>query len=181
MEKLYLADSYLKEFTARVIEAEGVILDRTAFYPASGGQPHDQGKLFHGDEEFDVVYVEKRGDEIVHSLEGGGELKPGSEVTGKIDWGRRYSFMRYHTSMHLLSTLVLEKYNSFITGNQISLERSRIDFNLRDYDKEELLSYVEGRANELIKKGAEVKTYFLDRDEEDTICREAQRKHASAG
>ena len=163
-EKLYLSDSYSKEFTAKVVEAkEGVLLDKTAFYPASGGQPTDLGKLFHGDEELDVINVEKKGDKIIHMLNG--SLKVGSQVTGKIDWERRYRFMRYHTSMHLLSTIVLQKYNSFITGNQIGTEKSRIDFNLRDYEKGELLSYVEEKANELIDKGAEVRTYFLDRKE----------------
>jgi len=163
-EKLYLADSYLKDFTAKVVEAEGIILDRTAFYPASGGQPADLGKLFHGDEGLDVVHVEKSGDKIAHILKES-SLEMGNEVIGKIDWDRRYKFMRFHTSMHLISTIVLQKYNSFITGNQIGLEKSRIDFNLRDYDKEELLSYVDEHANNLIKKGAEVKSYFLDREE----------------
>jgi len=163
-EKLYLADSYLKEFKAEVVLADqGLVLDKTAFYPASGGQPNDLGKLFHDGRGFEVVNVEKDCDRIVHTLND--VIEAGSEVTGRIDWDRRYRFMRYHTSMHLLSTIVLQRYNSFITGNQINSNKSRIDFNLRDYDKEELLGYVEERANKLIREGREVRTYFLDRDE----------------
>ena len=122
MERLYYNDSYLREFTARVIDSadEGrtVYLDRTAFYPSSGGQPHDLGTL-GGLAVLDVVDEEER---IAHRL-----AKPwtaSSEAHGSIDWDRRFDHMQQHTGQHLLSAVMAERFGmptvSFHLGDQIS-------------------------------------------------------------
>jgi alanyl-tRNA synthetase len=129
--RLYYDDSFEKEFTAKVLacdpaliiaspEAKApaweVVLDRTAFYPTSGGQPHDIGKL--GDAH--VFDVRDDGDEIVHVVDQ--ILDPG-EVQGCIHWPRRFDHMQQHTGQHLLSAMFLERFGlptvSFHLGNEI--------------------------------------------------------------
>jgi len=123
-ERLYYGDSFVREFDARVIscEAEGVrwrvTLDRTAFYPTSGGQPHDTGVL--GDAK--VVEVADAGEgKIVHYTST--ELPPGP-VHGIVDWARRFDHMQQHTGQHLLSAVFLDLFQfptvSFHLGKEIS-------------------------------------------------------------
>ena len=129
--RLYYDDSFEKEFTAKVLacdpalippspEAKApaweVVLDRTAFYPTSGGQPHDIGKL--GDA--NVFDVRDDGDEVVHLVDQ--PLEPGG-VQGCIHWPRRFDHMQQHTGQHLLSAMFLERFGlptvSFHLGNEI--------------------------------------------------------------
>jgi misacylated tRNA(Ala) deacylase len=91
-------------------------------------------------------------------------MKTGDKVTGKVDWERRHRLMKMHTAGHLLSSLFYSRANCRITGNQIDVDRSRMDFNLESFDRTRIEGYV-AEANELIRKDAPVKTYFLDRDE----------------
>lgn len=98
MNALYLKDCYMKEFEAVVediIDDRFIILDQTAFYPNAGGQPHDLGVLIKDNSEYPVVYVRKMGDLISHEIADPG-LAVGDHVTGRIDWERRYLFMRSH-------------------------------------------------------------------------------------
>lgn len=152
-EALYMKDSYLKKWDAKVLSVKDdkyVILDRTAFYPKGGGQPWDEGTIIKGDENFKVVYVGKYSGDISHEVEKPG-LVEGDEVSCEIDWERRYTYMRYHTACHLLSNLLYRGTNAKITGNQIELDKARMDFSLEDYSPEKLRLYVE-EANEIIKK-----------------------------
>ncbi|MGD0223430.1 MAG: DHHA1 domain-containing protein [Terriglobia bacterium] len=101
-ERLYYTDCYLKEFTARVIRTNTdprgvrVYLDRTTFYPESGGQPSDRGTL-GGIRVLDVI---DEGDEVAHILTGSPE---GEAVEGVMDWERRFDHMQQHTGQHILS------------------------------------------------------------------------------
>ncbi len=103
-DRLYYSDCYTCEFDARVVRAERidgrelVLLDRTAFYPASGGQPFDTGRL-GGVRVVDVVDDETRG--ILHVVDG--QLRQGESVHGSVDWERRFDHMQQHTGQHLLS------------------------------------------------------------------------------
>jgi alanyl-tRNA synthetase len=118
-ERLYYTDSYLHQFQARVISVDGqkVCLDRTAFYPTSGGQPFDIGAL-NGVSVIDVVDEDDR---VVHILEK--PLAPG-DVTGEIDWTRRFDHMQQHTGQHLLSAVFVELFGistvSFHMGSAVS-------------------------------------------------------------
>jgi Ser-tRNA(Ala) deacylase AlaX len=100
---LYLRDAYLTEFDATVTAVDGarVALDRTAFYPTGGGQPHDTGRLG----ESRVVEVRKDGDEVWHTLEGPVPAV-GDAVHGQIDWDRRHQLMRTHTALHVLCGVI---------------------------------------------------------------------------
>ncbi len=120
-ERLYDADPYLREFSARVVRRtdRGVVLDRTAFYPAGGGQPCDLGTL-GGAPVTDVV---EEGEEIVHVAEGPLE----GEVRGIIDWDRRRDHMQQHHGQHLLSEAFLRAAGAQTTGFHLGREASTID------------------------------------------------------
>ncbi|MEM0452889.1 MAG: alanyl-tRNA editing protein AlaXM [Nitrososphaerota archaeon] len=166
VELLYLLDCYLKEFEAHVlrISEEGVVLDKTAFYPEGGGQPSDKGLLIHGDEKYEVNYVFKKDDEVYHVVKGAQTLTPGDIVKGVIDWDRRYTYMRYHTALYVLSGVVYNLYGSVVTGSQISEDKARIDFTLEDLSKEKV-QVIEDKANEIVQEARAVKIKFIPREE----------------
>jgi misacylated tRNA(Ala) deacylase len=166
MRKLYITDSYLESFEARVeavSDGRFFVLDETAFYPNSGGQPHDTGVLVRDGEVYPVVYAGLFGGKISHEL-GREGLVAGDEVTGTIDWDRRYLFMRSHTACHLLSAVIFRETGAMITGNQIGEDRSRVDFSLEEFDRSRLAEYVD-EVNEIIEEDRAVKTSVLPREE----------------
>ncbi len=168
VDALYLLDCYLKEFEATVESIKDdkyVVLDKTAFYPNAGGQPYDTGKLIRlsDNAEFSVVFVAKFGDIISHEFSPAG-LKPGDKVKGIIDWDRRYRHMRMHTAAHVISIVIEKDAGALITGNQLGLDKSRIDFDLENFDREKFEGYI-AKANELIQKGAKVNLFLIPREE----------------
>ncbi|NQV08703.1 alanyl-tRNA editing protein [Candidatus Woesearchaeota archaeon] len=166
MEKpLYLEDNYMKEFDATVKEANGkfIVLDNTAFYPNSGGQPHDTGKFIKDGEEYNVIFTGKFSGNISHEVDKEG-LKAGDKIKGVIDWERRYKLMRYHTAAHVVSAMIHNKTGALITGNQKSEEKARIDFSLEEFDREALLKDAE-EANKYLGEDIEVKKYFMSKED----------------
>ena len=165
MNEIYLDDSYLWSFSARVMQAldNRVVLDKTAFYPQSGGQPSDTGVLDEGGEIFQVVAAERAEEGIVHILDRPG-LKEGDLVSGKLDGDRRYRFMRSHTACHILSAVIFQETGAKITGNQIEQSRSRVDFSLESFDKARMMEYVE-KANQIVAERRPVTTRIIYRDE----------------
>jgi misacylated tRNA(Ala) deacylase len=163
MKTLYLEDGYLKEFDATVMHVDNgrIILDQTAFYPLSGGQPSDTGSLLKDDQEFKVQRVEVPG--LVHIVDKTG-LQAGDRVHCIIDWERRYRLMRSHTACYLLSAVIFKETGAKITGNQIDLTRSRIDFSLELFDKTKIEEYV-SKANWIIKEDHNVVATILPREE----------------
>ncbi|MBU2561267.1 MAG: alanyl-tRNA editing protein [Nanoarchaeota archaeon] len=161
----YLNDSYKKEFEAIVtkVEGRGITLDNTCFYPTSGGQPGDTGVLVAAGKEYKVVSAKKAGPDIIHEVDQDG-IKEGDRVTGMVDWTRRYRFMRGHTACHVLSYVVNKETGALITGNQIAEDKCRIDFDLENFDREQIRSFEE-KANRIISEGVEVSTKFLPREE----------------
>ena len=134
--ELFREDSYLRECTVLVTESTGNLVrtDQTIFYPLGGGQPGDTGEIsWEGGRALvtDTRYVD--GD-IAHVLEEGA-LAPqtGDQAQLSIDWDRRYRYMRMHTAMHLLGSIL--QYG--VTGGNISADKSRLDFDMEDtVDKE---------------------------------------------
>src|SRR3989344_34185 len=126
-EAIYLKDHYLKEFEATVTKVEGnfIILDKTLFYPNSGGQPHDTGKLIKDNQVFNVIFVKKLSQDISHEVDKPG-LKQGDKVKGVIDWERRYKLMKAHTSAHIVSEIIHRNTGALITGNQLDIDKIRI-------------------------------------------------------
>jgi len=161
-ERLFWQDMYLREFDATVesVDENGVRLDRTAFNPRGGGLVSDVGKL----DGAEVVEVVKKDEVIYHVMGGGAPMGSGDAVHGVIDWERRHRVMRMHTTAHILSAVVNRETGALITGNQISPVESRIDFSLEAFDREKFGEYVR-MANEAARSGAEVRTFFMKREE----------------
>jgi misacylated tRNA(Ala) deacylase len=161
-ERLFWQDTYLREFDAKVesVDESGVRLDRTAFNPRGGGLVSDVGRL----NDADVVEVVKKDEAIYHIIGGGASIEPGDAVHGVIDWERRHRVMRMHTTAHILSAVVNRETGALITGNQISPDESRVDFSLEAFDREKFGGYVR-MANEAARSGAEVRTFFMKREE----------------
>ena len=147
--------TYTREFEAEVKATfPGIIeLEKTAFYPLGGGQPADIGTISWSEGEANVTDVRKK-NRIRHIVEG--DLpEVGDLVNGNIDWSRRYSHMRMHTSQHLVSAVVNEVYGSDTVGNQIGQEKSRIDFKPLKSNQSEL-NEIEDKVNDYISKDLEV-------------------------
>ena len=147
-ELIYLQDSYVKEFTAEVTghdaDQNGVLLDRTAFYPGGGGQPNDEGKLIAGDVEYIVSKV-KRGN--VHIIDG--DLPEiGTKVNGVVDWDRRHKLMRTHTAMHILCGVVWRDYQASVTGGNMEVLSGRMDFEFETFNQE-LINEIEEKINQI--------------------------------
>jgi misacylated tRNA(Ala) deacylase len=129
-EELFREDSYLKscEATVVAVNADGIVLDRTVFYPAGGGQPGDSGALKLGDgREVPITDTLKGSEGITHVL---GENAPavavGDTVTAALDWDRRYLHMRVHTALHVLCAHV----DGAVTGGSIGAGKGRLDFDI---------------------------------------------------
>ncbi|MFX0117726.1 MAG: alanyl-tRNA editing protein [Candidatus Hodarchaeota archaeon] len=177
-EQLYLTDSYLKSFEAFVSEVvdNGMILDKTAFYPLGGGQPSDRGTLYIKNKAFPVIKVAKRGSKIIHIIEG--ELPaPGAVVKGEIDWDYRYEKMRLHTAIHVLCGMLYHNFVNYgaeepvlVSGGEIYADKpgARIDFTLPALTKDLALRITED-ANATIGKGGAVKINFISREEAEKI------------
>jgi alanyl-tRNA synthetase len=150
--RLYYDDSFQREFDARVVSCEpeeagaharwGVVLDATALYPTSGGQPNDIGKL----NEAHVLDVRDEDEEIVHVVDRELPLGP---VHGCIDWGRRFDHMQQHTGQHLLSAMFQERYGRATVSFHLGTEVCTID--LRGPEPtNEVLEGAERAANQII-------------------------------
>ena len=168
---LYLEDSYMKEFdakVAKVTDGKFVVLNQTAFYPNSGGQPYDSGLLIRksDNKEFKVVFVGKFNGEISHEIKSDG-LQEGDEVTGKIDWNRRYAHMKAHTSAHILAESLHRNSGALTTGNQLGADMSRIDSDF-EYSPE-LIEKIFNEANEMIAKDLEIKAEIMSREEAEKL------------
>lgn len=165
---LYLYDSYLKEFEAKIQHATGnqVILDQTAFHPLTGGVAYDTGYLTRGNMKYKVTRVEinKETKEIIHILEEKAELNLGDLVKGILNWERRFKLMRLHTAAHILAAVMYRDYNALITGGQVDYEHAKLDFNLPRTDREIFEDAVE-KATKEANKNNPLKIYFLARDE----------------
>jgi misacylated tRNA(Ala) deacylase len=165
-EELFLDDSYLGEFGARVTRLAGreVILDRTAFYPGGGGQPPDTGTLGVGPVRARVVDARREGDGIVHVLDNP-IPETVRELRGELDWDRRFAHMRHHTALHVLSGVIWRGFGAKVTGGQMRADRARMDFSFPGEWTVEVVGEIERLANEALAGEHRVKVYGLPRVE----------------
>lgn len=153
-EKLFYEDSHLKQFTAVVQEClksgdrYQVVLNRTAFFPEGGGQYADTGML----EAVHVLDVQEKDETIYHLTDG--ELIPGTEVTGRIDWEERFMKMQQHTGEHIVSGLVHARFGYRNVGFHLGTTDCTMDFN-GEIKKEELLE-IELEANKAVIQNLDV-------------------------
>jgi len=147
--------TYKKEFQSKVTAVyPGIVeLEETAFYHLGGGQPSDKGTLNWEDGE-SIVYDVRKKNRIRHMVEG--DLpEVGDSVNGKLNWDRRYTHMRMHTSQHLVSAIVSDLYGADTVGNQIGFDKSRIDFKPLKLSMNEIDDLID-RTNEYVTKDISV-------------------------
>lgn len=164
---IFQTDSYLKAFegivTAVDHEENGVVLDRTAFYPGGGGQPNDTGTLAWDNKTHTVTKTKWKNGQVLHCIEG--ELPTvGAQVNCRIDWENRYKLMRTHTAMHILCGVVWRDYKAQVTGGNMDPLQGRMDFEFENLDGE-LVREIEKKINEEVENGREVRVKILPREE----------------
>ncbi len=131
--RLELDDQTLREWDATVIESgpDGIVLDRSAFYPGGGGQPPDHGVLLWGGVQTRIVDARK-GDEIYLVPLDGDPLPPaGTAVRGAVEDARRTALMRTHSALHVLCGVVFRDFGALVTGGNMDVLTARMDFNLQ--------------------------------------------------
>ncbi len=172
-ELVYSSDSYLKELDAEIIEvtSEGVILDKTIFYPQGGGQPSDKGTISSkdGDIQIDITGMKKEAGKLIHIIaqDQDNKFKIGDKVNAKIDWDYRFKLMKHHTSLHVLSAVVYRKFNAKVTGGTIYEDKARLDFDLPELNRETAIELVQ-ETNEELQRGHKISVEFVSREEADS-------------
>jgi alanyl-tRNA synthetase len=170
---LYYQDTYIKEFNARVLAVKklnsqfGLILDQTAFYPAGGGQPADNGIIKGQSGESNVVDVHMDKGVVVHiANEIVGKISEGEQITGIIDWTRRYQLMRNHTLAHLMAEAIrrVTGLSMAIVGSGLDFGKVRLDF-AHEGSLGPLLPDIEKVANDVIKENRQVEIKMMPRGE----------------
>jgi alanyl-tRNA synthetase len=162
--RLYYSDSYLRRFTARVLETlevngrPAVVLDQTAFYPTSGGQPHDTGML--GPAPVLDVLVRDADQAIIHQLEAPASAET---VEGSIDWPRRFDHMQQHSGQHILSQAFIEAANAETIGFHLGDESVSID--LSGPVDDTTIGRAADLANEVIVRNLPVRAWFPEEKE----------------
>ena len=127
--EIFRSDPYLSVSEAMVVAVleEGLILDKTVFYPEGGGQPGDIGRIANNIFEADVKNTIKSTNGILHLTDNKlGAISEGDNVKIDIDWERRYSLMRMHTALHILCSIV----DGAVTGGSVGSHKSRLDFDI---------------------------------------------------
>lgn len=183
---LFYKDFYQKDFDAEVLGVElkdeklNIILNQTVFYPEGGGQPSDMGVLKTNDKKYDIVYVEKINNIVLHQVKSdeGTDLKTleaelnslvGKEIKGEIDWERRIALARHHTATHLIVAAAKKVLGKHIwqAGAQKGIKQSRIDLSHYKRISQEELNKIEKIANSYVMDNVELDINWLSRDEAD--------------
>jgi alanyl-tRNA synthetase len=172
-ERLYYTDSYLREFAARVVErsADGrtVYLDRTLFYPASGGQPFDVGSIAG----VAVVEVVDEEDRVAHRLAAPLASAEGA-VSGEIDWTRRFDHMQQHSGQHLLSAVFEELFGLHTVSFHLGAESATIDLEGGPVEARTVME-AERRANQLVAENRAVDVRFEDASQAQGLRKASER------
>jgi alanyl-tRNA synthetase len=175
-ERLYYNDSFLYDFDAEVREVlenprSGLVLDRTAFYPTSGGQVFDTGWISSdANTKLRVTEVAEAEDgKVVHYLEAPvGDLKPGARIRGQIDAARRRDHMQQHSGQHVLSAAFVRLYNMKTVSFHMADDYCSIDLDTPTLTKEQVES-AERLANEIILQNRPVEIRFVTRAEAEKL------------
>jgi len=168
-KQLYHENSYLKEFDAVVTDVEkginGVVLDRTAFFPGGGGQPPDFGVIETEGTKLHIERAKRHKGDIFHLIDEGGSLPDvGNKVQGKINWPHRYELMRTHTAMHILCGVIWSDYEVSVTGADMEPLKGRMDFEFETMQKS-LINSIEQAINVEVRNERPVSWRKLPREE----------------
>lgn len=165
--RLELEDATLREWTATVVAGDpeqGIVLDRSAFYPGGGGQPPDHGVLLWGGVQTRIVGARYADDVWLIPAEGDPLPALGTAVQGAIDDPRRTALMRTHSGLHVLSGVVFRDFGALVTGSNMEPLEGRLDFNL-DGIPEGFKESVEDAINAEVDADRAIRAYSLARDE----------------
>jgi misacylated tRNA(Ala) deacylase len=165
--RLELADSTLREWDATVLSSDpddGIVLDRSAFYPGGGGQPPDHGVLLWGGVQTRIVDVRRGDDPRLVPAEGDPLPPVGTAVRGAIEDDRRTALMRTHSGLHLLSGVVFRDFGALVTGSNMDPLTGRLDFNLTEVPPG-FKESVESACNQEVVADRAIQAYELSRDE----------------
>ncbi len=164
--RLELADQTLREWDATVLDAgpDGIVLDRSAFYPGGGGQPPDQGVLLWGGVETNIVGARKGDDLYLIPAESDPLPPAGTKVRGAVKDERRTALMRTHSGLHVLCGVVFRDYGSLVTGGNMEPGLARMDFDLPELP-EGFRDAVEAACNAEIAADRRIDIRVLPRDE----------------
>jgi len=165
-KRLYYEEPYLQEFKGKILEKikinskSAIILDKTCFYPTSGGQPNDLGFI----QNISIIDVIEDNDKIIHVLKNDIREKCGEVVIGKINWERRFDHMQQHSGQHILSAAFEKLWNadtvSFHLGDEIcTLDIMKDDITPEEVKRGEIL------ANNVVLENKPIKVYFVDQEE----------------
>jgi alanyl-tRNA synthetase len=170
-DRIYYTDPYTRDFEAAVIDrldgSRRIYLDRTAFYPTSGGQPFDTGEL-GGVRVTDVV---DEGDRIAHLLDA---PLVADRVSGRVDWPRRFDHMQQHTGQHLLSAVLADLLGYRTVAVHFGKESSTLDLDAGSLTQEET-QLVEEKANEIIVENLRVEISFEDAEQAEGLRKSSER------
>jgi misacylated tRNA(Ala) deacylase len=164
--RLELDDQTLREWEALVLAAdsEGIVLDRSAFYPGGGGQPPDHGVLLWGGVQTRIVGARK-GDDLYLIPAEDDPLPPvGSAVRGAVEDGRRTALMRTHSGLHVLCGVVFRDFGALVTGGNMEALTARMDFNLPELPPG-FRDSVEAACNAEVAANRRIDVRVLPRDE----------------
>lgn len=165
--RLELEDATLREWTATVIAVnpeQGIVLDRSAFYPGGGGQPPDHGVLLWGGVQTRIEGARYADDVWLIPAEDDPVPAVGTRVQGAIEDGRRTALMRTHSGLHVLSGVVFRDFGALVTGSNMEPLEGRLDFNL-DGVPEGFKDAVESAINAEVDADRAIRAYSLPRDE----------------
>ena len=164
--RLELDDQTLREWKARVLAAspEGIVLDRSAFYPGGGGQPPDHGVLLWGGVQTRIMDVRKGDDLYLIPAEDDPLPVPGTSVHGAIEDERRTALMRTHSGLHVLCGVVFRDFGAPVTGGNMEPLTARMDFNLPDIPPD-FRDAVEAACNAEVAADRRIDVRVLPRDE----------------
>jgi misacylated tRNA(Ala) deacylase len=165
--RLDLADPTLREWTCTVLAADpeqGIVLDRSAFYPGGGGQPPDHGVLLWQGVQTRIVGTRKGDDPYLIPAEGDPIPPPGTEVVGAVEDDRRTRLMRTHSGLHVLCGVVFRDFGALVTGGNMEPGEARMDFNLPEVPPD-FKARLEELVNAEVSADRQVATRVLSRDE----------------
>jgi misacylated tRNA(Ala) deacylase len=165
-QRLELDDQTLRDWDATVLDAgpDGIVLDRSAFYPGGGGQPPDHGVLLWGGVQTRIEGVRKGDEEYLIPAEGDPIPPPGTAVAGAVEDDRRTALMRTHSGLHVLCGVVFRDYGSLVTGGNMEPFTARMDFDL-PVVPEGFKDAVEAACNAEIAAGRRIDIRVLPRDD----------------
>jgi misacylated tRNA(Ala) deacylase len=166
-QRLDLADPTLREWDCTVLSAdseEGIVLDRSAFYPGGGGQPPDHGVLLWQGVQTRIVGTRKGDDLYLLPAEGDPVPPPGTAVTGAVEDARRSLLMRTHSGLHVLCGVVFRDFGALVTGGNMEPGEARMDFNLPEVPSD-FKARLEELVNAEVVADRRVDVRVLGRDE----------------